>query len=352
MLIHRLILQLSCFAACLLCKVGANCWIEGFSSELCCDPKYGPTGNEECWDDVFQYDPCCTSPSHQVVDRDPFSAPLSGELLDQALRPKILKILESAKDDEKGYENFLVEFEESLRSAITSPENRTISKRDAVPFLVVFLRVQGRHDEAEAVLQQQAVAENLEISSSGTWVGADAEGYHMHDSSLAQALATLFREENVRAVGDFGCGLGLYVRDLREAGFRVGGFDGNPATAKLSAGRCQVADLSTSLDFGTRWDWIMSLEVAEHIPHDFEATFLSNLHRHNRKGIVLSWGNQAGHGHVNLKSREEVEELLAGMGYESLQESAEALRGHATLPWFKDTILVFRRKHPAENEQE
>ena len=133
-------------------------------------------------------------------------------------------------------------------------------------------------------------------------VGVDAEGYHMHDSSLADAVAALLKQEGARTVGDFGCGLGFYVRDLRRAGLMVGGFDGNPDTAKLSEGRCQVADLSATLDFGTRWDWILSLEVAEHIPHEFEAAFVGNLHRHNRQGIILSWGNQAGHGHVNLKS--------------------------------------------------
>eukprot|EP00928_Gymnodinium_smaydae_P035420 TRINITY_DN2492_c0_g2_i2.p1 TRINITY_DN2492_c0_g2~~TRINITY_DN2492_c0_g2_i2.p1 ORF type:complete len:171 (-),score=18.05 TRINITY_DN2492_c0_g2_i2:71-583(-) len=170
----------------------------------------------------------------------------------------------------------------------------------------------------------------------------------MHDRALAEALITFFRSEGANTVGDFGCGLGLYVRDFRAAGLRAGGFDGNPSTAVLSGGRCQVADLSSTLDFGTRWDWVMSLEVAEHIPRDYEGEFLNNLDRHARRGLVLSWGNQAGHGHVNLRSRSEVESLLQQRGFRSISAPAATLRAVATLPWFQETILVFVRSSAVE----
>ena len=37
------------------------------------------------------------------------------------------------------------------------------------------------------------------------------------------------------------------------------------------------------------YDWVMSLEVAEHIPQDYEAIFIDNIVRHAREGVVLSW---------------------------------------------------------------
>ena len=46
------------------------------------------------------------------------------------------------------------------------------------------------------------------------------------------------------------------------------------------------------------------MEVAEHIPSQFEAQFLMNLVQHAKKGILLSWGvpGQQGVGHVNCES--------------------------------------------------
>ena len=41
----------------------------------------------------------------------------------------------------------------------------------------------------------------------------------------------------------------------------VGGLDGNSATVQLSEGRCIVGDLSSRLDLGNRWDWLLCLEV-------------------------------------------------------------------------------------------
>lgn len=189
-----------------------------------------------------------------------------------------------------------------------------------------------------------AAGTELSIANNGIWVGAAAAGYHMHDVPFSAALVSFFRERGARTVGDFGCGLGLYIRDLRTAGFRAGGFDGNPATAEISDGRCQTADLSRKLDMGTRWDWVISLEVAEHIPRQFEATFIQNLLAHTCHGLVLSWGNQAGEGHVNNRAREEVETLFAPHGFRSNRSRAAALRSVAFLPWLQNTVLVLERE--------
>ena len=43
--------------------------------------------------------------------------------------------------------------------------------------------------------------------------------------------------------------------------------------------------------FGIRqYDWIISLEVAEHIPKKYEAVYLDNILRHATKRIILKLG--------------------------------------------------------------
>lgn len=36
-----------------------ECWITGYTYEMCCDLALGPQGNGNCWDSVFTYDSCC-----------------------------------------------------------------------------------------------------------------------------------------------------------------------------------------------------------------------------------------------------------------------------------------------------
>ena len=47
-------------------------------------------------------------------------------------------------------------------------------------------------------------------------------------------------------------------------------------------------DLAKEFDLGLRFDWVISLEVGEHIPEQYEGTFLENLVKHACKGEVKS----------------------------------------------------------------
>ena len=94
-----------------------------------------------------------------------------------------------------------------------------------------------------------------------------------------------------------------------------------------------------------QYDWVMSLEVGEHLPQQFERTFIDNLQRHNTKGIILSWAldGQGGHGHFNERPISYIKNLFAQDGYINDIHSETMLRASATLWWFKNTIMVFRR---------
>lgn len=51
------------------------------------------------------------------------------------------------------------------------------------------------------------------------------------------------------------------VRHFLECGLPATGFDGNPATPRLSQGTCGVLDLAVLAEVRTPWDWVLSLEV-------------------------------------------------------------------------------------------
>jgi cyclopropane fatty-acyl-phospholipid synthase-like methyltransferase len=185
----------------------------------------------------------------------------------------------------------------------------------------------------------------MSIHRNGYWEGIEASSQHCYDSSLGDSLTNFFKSENVTSLVDFGCGMGNYVKTFQKNDINAVGFDGNPNTPELTNNVCKVLDLSLPKQFDEPFDWVMSLEVGEHLPKEFEDIFIHNLHNNNKRGIVLSWAikGQGGHGHFNEQNSDYIKSKLCNLGYINDIESERKLRGDSTLSWFKKTIMVFRK---------
>lgn len=191
----------------------------------------------------------------------------------------------------------------------------------------------------------------MKINSRGYWENPTAEG-HGHDEGLAKALVE-FLEDNrdgIMTIWDVGCGDGYYTKYINEYGnFLCFGLDGNPNTESIAGEDCEIVDLSLPINFPSK-SWVLCLEVGEHIPAEYEQTFLQNLDRLNRDGIILSWAirGQGGDGHVNCLDNWEVIERMVNMGYHIDMSDTNRLRNKcAKYPetgwWFRNTLMVFRR---------
>ncbi|XP_076061615.1 uncharacterized protein LOC143037362 [Oratosquilla oratoria] len=125
-------------------------------------------------------------------------------------------------------------------------------------------------------------------------------------------------------------------------------FDGALNVESLSNGAIQTLDLTEEVDLGYKYSWVMSLEVGEHIPSRFESVFLNNLVRHACQGVVLSWAvpGQGGHMHVNMQSNKYIQGRMDLLGFFFDSESTLKIRNVALLGWFRNTMMVFRRKEP------
>ena len=166
------------------------------------------------------------------------------------------------------------------------------------------------------------------------------------NGTLCRALEVLCAVHSIQSLVDLGCGLGQYQRALARNLFTCHGYDGNPHTSWLTQGRCGMADLSVPLNLGRRYDMVLSLEVGEHIPPAFEDVYLGNVDRHAGRWVVLSWAvpGQGGLGHVNERPNAYIEERMHARGWVLSKQSTENLRMKATLPWFRNTVMAFRRK--------
>ncbi|CAE8595064.1 unnamed protein product, partial [Polarella glacialis] len=46
-----------------------GCWVPGlpYQEGTCCDPVYGPRGNQDCWDGLYSFQRCCPPTSEVGV---------------------------------------------------------------------------------------------------------------------------------------------------------------------------------------------------------------------------------------------------------------------------------------------
>lgn len=127
-------------------------------------------------------------------------------------------------------------------------------------------------------------------------------------------------------------------------------FDGEYDVEWKSAGETRWLDLT--LPTGCLMpmsDWTISFEVGEHIPPQLEAEFVNNVADHARHGVVLSWGlpDQGGHKHVNGRSLEYLQDVMAAKGFKACVKMSEGIRARATA-WFAKSTQVFMRPDFAE----
>jgi hypothetical protein len=133
----------------------------------------------------------------------------------------------------------------------------------------------------------------------------------------------------------------------RGSRFAYEAVDGALNVESFTGGFVRWADLTLPLDTqrGTAADWVLSLEVGEHLPVQFEKQFLDSIDQHNRCGAVLSWAveNQSGKGHVNTRNNDYVIAAMQARGYTHDAAASQAGRAVASMPWLKNTFMVFRR---------
>ena len=88
-----------------------------------------------------------------------------------------------------------------------------------------------------------------------------------------------------------GAGLGHYTKFMLKQSKRpchIFASDGAYGVAEATEGLVRKMDLTVLHTLGV-YDWVVSLEVGEHIDRKYEAILLENLVKASRMGIVLSW---------------------------------------------------------------
>jgi hypothetical protein len=189
----------------------------------------------------------------------------------------------------------------------------------------------------------------IEVSINGGWCskisGANSTA-HITDKRLAKTLSNFLVDKTVASFGD---GPGLYKKLILEEGEvkLYDSFDGAPYCEETTDGRVQFLDLSVPIYHLNHYDWIVSLEVAEHIPQEHESIYLDNLARHALEGIILSWSKvgQGGHSHVNNRNFDYVKEKVEQRGFLHDPTLSNVLKTGTNLPWIQNNVNVYIKKN-------
>ena len=161
-----------------------------------------------------------------------------------------------------------------------------------------------------------------------------------------------------RSVLDVGCGTGHFLRAFREAGVAdIMGIDGDhvPRDQLVIESRHFVpGDLTQGFDLKRRYDLVVSLEVAEHLPPASAETFVTSLVRH-ASVVVFSAAIpfQGGTAHLNEQWQSYWARLFASHGYQAYDPFRPVIWRDAQVAWwYRQNIMLFadaqaRAAHPA-----
>jgi cyclopropane fatty-acyl-phospholipid synthase-like methyltransferase len=165
-----------------------------------------------------------------------------------------------------------------------------------------------------------------------------------------------------RSVIDVGCGQGTWLAVFREHGLEdVWGVDGDHVDRgqlEIPAEQFQAADLTHPLTVNRRFDLVVSLEVAEHLPAGCADDFIESL---TRLGPAVLFSAaipyQGGACHVNEQWPSYWTKRFQDRGYEPV----DCLRRHVWEDarvewWYAQNVLLYAERgylhrHPLLNQE-
>lgn len=156
----------------------------------------------------------------------------------------------------------------------------------------------------------------------------------------ASVIVPIVRELlDPRSVLDVGCGQGEWL-----AAFALHDMLGVDIAAPEGNGFLRH-DLTEPLDLERRFDLVVCLETAEHLPPDAADNLVESLARH-ADDILFSAAvpGQEGKGHINCQTHEYWHERFAVYGFEVWDAIRPRVAGDGRVsPWYRTNTFILQR---------
>jgi hypothetical protein len=179
-------------------------------------------------------------------------------------------------------------------------------------------------------------------TETGIYTGEDMVVGHIHSSALLEYMQNTFNKQY--SVIDFGCGTGYYIDNLNDRGFDVIGVEGSVYESHRHY--VKHLDLTSPIELGVTGT-VISLEVGEHIPREYENIFLNSVTNHTNKHLILSWAveGQAGIGHINCRNNDYIIFQVEARGLVYNHGLTVNIRSliEDECDYFRNTLMVFEK---------
>lgn len=158
-------------------------------------------------------------------------------------------------------------------------------------------------------------------------------GFAATDDTADVMVPYLLQRFAPQSVLDPGCGMGNYLKLFANAECRVVGLEGSVAGLRRMPDSILAMrhDLRKPLVINQRFDLVMSIEVAEHIPKKHSRTLVGSLCAHS-KGLVLFTAaplGTPGDDHINCRERPFFDRVFLERGFELDQEESRQMMNFA-----------------------
>ena len=181
------------------------------------------------------------------------------------------------------------------------------------------------------------------ISPTGFWLEYD-EYEHVFIEELSQEINSYVKDNGINTVYDFACGKGDYLDRLvkQYPGVSATGFEGH--VENYIYDNIVELDLSKPANLD-QVDLVISIEVGEHIPKEFEQIFFDNISNSAKNHVILSWATegQDGNGHINCQNNDYVISEMEKRGWSFNANLTNDARAKMPPLWIKNTIMFFNK---------
>jgi SAM-dependent methyltransferase len=162
-------------------------------------------------------------------------------------------------------------------------------------------------------------------------------------------LAAVIQSANPRSLLDVGCGTGTWLRAAQELGVNdILGIDGVKASVNLlqvEASKIRYLDLTEPFDIGRRFDLVLCLEVAEHLPESAAVDLITSICRHTDRVLFsAACPGQPGQHHINCQWPIYWQSIFNQLGFvcdDTIRWQLWGLRD--VEPWYRQNIFWAER---------
>jgi SAM-dependent methyltransferase len=176
--------------------------------------------------------------------------------------------------------------------------------------------------------------------------------------SGSNVLPLVFKLIKVNSILDVGCGTGEWLKAAKDLGVdNICGLDGHYVDRDLLAIPKENFidfDLKSPIDLKRKFDLVISMEVAEHLPETVSESFVESLTRHS-DFVLFSAAipKQDGTYHINEQFQDFWVEKFEGHGYLPIDFLRKKLWSKKGIDWwYKQNMILFVKKSVIESNSQ